>query len=73
MENNAYTYLVGGLLNRGLDPEMEQKKLNECGSLGWILVSVIVRSEYTIYYFRRESRGEPLGENPRFDLNKINL
>jgi hypothetical protein len=70
--NDEYTYLVGGLHNKGLHPDKEQEKLNECGSLGWMLVSVIVRSEYTLYYFRREKRNTDNENKPRFDLTMIN-
>ena len=66
--NRGYTYLVGGLLSKGISPESEQDKLNECGELGWALVSVIVRFEYTVYYFRRERLEGFQDKMPRFDL-----
>lgn len=51
-------YLVGGLLSNNLTPELEQAKLNEWGSQGWELVSVVAKQfdgqDYVFYYFLRQ-------------------
>lgn len=66
----AYTYMVGGLFHDNLSPEVEERKLNECSTLGWDLFTVVVKKvkgeDCTVYYFRRAGGGDGQ-ENPRFD------
>jgi len=70
--NPNYSYLVGGLISEKLTPEVEQEKLNQCGELGWELVTVIPKKyrghEYTFFYFRRQISDDKSMPEPRFDM-----
>jgi hypothetical protein len=70
--NALFSYLVGGLVSEKLTPEIEQGKLNQCGKLGWELITVLAKKyrghEYTFYYFRRAISDERPIQNPRFDV-----
>ena len=71
--NQSYSYLVGGLISDKLTPEIEQAKLNQCGKLGWELVTVLTKKyrghEYTFFYFRRAISDDKQAPKARFDVN----